>query len=158
MYNSYFKERRFSLFYLLLTVTAMMVSGCDNNVDNSIIVNVDNEQNDIRKAIVGKWELIASTTGLPQKTRYITFNEDGTYVSTMGTETTGTGTYSIHEEEGKMAITDDEIALHPYSCYVRIYSGYRADFSIIINDDIMYMMSIHVLNIMLDTRKYRRVK
>ncbi len=36
MFNSFFKERRASLFYLLLTVTAMMVSGCDNNVDNSI--------------------------------------------------------------------------------------------------------------------------
>ena len=76
MFNSFFKERKVSLFYLLLSVTAMMVSGCDNNVDNSIIVNADNEQNDIRKAIVGKWELIASTTGLPQKTRYIGYRDD----------------------------------------------------------------------------------
>ena len=158
MFNSFFKERRASLFYLLLTVTAMMVSGCDNNVDNSIIVNADNEQNDIRKAIVGKWELIASTIGLPQKTRYITFNEDGTYVELLGTETTGTGTYSIHEEEGTMPITDDEIALHPYSYYVRIYSGKPIDCSIIINDDIMYMNIVHAFTYMLNTCKYRRVK
>ena len=156
MFNSFFKERKVSLFYLLLSVTAMMVSGCDNNVDNSIIVNADNEQNDIRKAIVGKWELIASTTGLPEKTKYLTFNEDGTYVELLGTETTGTGTYSIHEEDGKMATTDETVL--PYSYFLRFHSGYQADYSITINDDNMYMMSIHVLNIMLDTKKYRRVK